>query len=774
MLSEQKTTSLIANAYYKAALDIGSDMNLTTEALEIVRGELKNNPSVSVWSRIPLSKTKFDQPYLLSLLVDLKKDYQQELKNLFFRQLDQSFGQSTKAGWEMWFTSYMDFLLNWNIELCAALCNPSYDIPPAEKELFDELILLNQKILESRWVESYPIFQKLAGHTLTTVRQEALLEVILGEIEVYWLPNYADALKRFQKAQSLFPESSWVTRGFAEYEIKIGNIKSARDYIFKAISIDNRDIENYQLMGDSYKDEGNFTVAEQWYQDASNINFLESSPYSRLLEIYCDPSFFKEKQLEITSLLSRIEFIEKDLSFSNIVYNAYRTTGYGFSLNEKFSESENYYFKAINLHNSWIPAYIDLGYILAREEKYDEAKERFLQAMNLDENAFDVVRAFAWLSDQQKNFSEAIKFYEKSLKLQPLFSSDIYNNIGLLYSNLEDYSKAQENYKKAIAANPGNVLYYNNLAIASEKLNDFPTTEQAYQKVIELEPRNAIYFNKLGNLYFNQGLFEKARNQYIQAIKIEPSLAVYYENLGLACIQLNDWKSAKEAYVQASKLNPTVHNLNSLGNSCYYEGVYEEALEAYSKAIEAGNGEAILFLNLALTYEKLEKFADAEQAHLKAIDADPTNYTYQNQLGVFYYNRNKNELALERYKKAIEFGKGEAVLFSNIGLAYERLGLIPEAEQSYLQMIAAESNNHRNQNQLGVFYFDTGKNELAIECYLKAIDLSPEPIYWHNLALAYCNLGNQKEAEKAMDTAIALDGSDKYQSDLDEIKKRLA
>ena len=45
-----------------------------------------------------------------------------------------------------------------------------------------------------------------------------------------------------------------------------------------------------------------------------------------------------------------------------------------------------------------------------------------------------------------------------------------------------------------------------------------------------------------------------------------------------------------------------------------------------------------------------------------------------------------------------------------------------------------------------------------------------EPVYWSNLALAYRDAGNRKEAEKAMVKAVSLDSTEIYAPRLKEIR----
>src|SRR5690606_8295036 len=112
---------------------------------------------------------------------------------------------------------------------------------------------------------------------------------------------------------------------------------------------------------------------------------------------------------------------------------------------------------------------------------------------------------------------------------------------------------------------------------------------------------------------------------------------------------------------------------NRLGTFYYQQGNYDKALEYYSTTIQKKPDDPIGFENIGLTYEKMQKPAEAEKAFQKAIEvATKDRDIYFNRLGVFYYRQIRDEDAIQFYKKAIEL-QPKAVYYENIGLAYESL-----------------------------------------------------------------------------------------------------
>jgi len=207
------------------------------------------------------------------------------------------------------------------------------------------------------------------------------------------------------------------------------------------------------------------------------------------------------------------------------------------------------------------------------------------------------------------------------------------------------------------------------------------------KKVIETDPKNALKHNELGNLYYEDRRIEEAKACYTEAIALNPNLPVYYENLGLMNEELACWPEAADAYEKAVALNPTWNLYNFLGIAYYRMKKFEAAIINYKKAIDLNKTEpprsdadaskrsgGDLYNNLGLAYEGAgDKLKEAEEAYLQAVNIEPDNYNFLNMLGVFYALQKRHEEAVDYFKRAIDLGKGEAVLFENIGLSLESL-----------------------------------------------------------------------------------------------------
>ena len=94
------------------------------------------------------------------------------------------------------------------------------------------------------------------------------------------------------------------------------------------------------------------------------------------------------------------------------------------------------------------------------------------------------------------NFEEAINSYKEALNLNSQYF-EVYNNIGVAYTDWGKPDLALKYLEKALDINPKYAEAYNNIGNAKKKLSDIDSAIESYEKAIELNPE---YVDALCNL----------------------------------------------------------------------------------------------------------------------------------------------------------------------------------------------------------------------------------------------------------------------------------
>lgn len=138
------------------------------------------------------------------------------------------------------------------------------------------------------------------------------------------------------------------------------------------------------------------------------------------------------------------------------------------------------------------------------------------------------------------------------------------------------------------------------------------------KKVIEPELKEkADKLKNEGNEFMKQEKFSEALEKYKEAIEIDSSNAVYYCNRAAAYSKVSDFQNSIEDCKNALKIDPTYGKAwGRLGLALLSNNQYEEAYEAYNKAIQLEPANDGYKQNLKIVEDKLKNmtFANAGAA----------------------------------------------------------------------------------------------------------------------------------------------------------------
>ncbi len=141
-----------------------------------------------------------------------------------------------------------------------------------------------------------------------------------------------------------------------------------------------------------------------------------------------------------------------------------------------------------------------------------------------------------------------------------------------------------------------------------------------------------------GNSLFSEGRFDEAHEKYQQALEEDPSSAVIRYNLGDAEYKKNLYEEAIEAFSQAMQTeDPELQASASynLGNALYRLGKLEDSIQAYQDALRVNPDDKDSKHNLEFVRSKLEEQEKQDQQQEKQEDQDQS----QNEDG----SQNKNQ-----------------------------------------------------------------------------------------------------------------------------------
>jgi tetratricopeptide (TPR) repeat protein len=118
---------------------------------------------------------------------------------------------------------------------------------------------------------------------------------------------------------------------------------------------------------------------------------------------------------------------------------------------------------------------------------------------------------------QLLDLSDARKWYEKAVKLDPKYSEAI-NNLGTIYYAAKSYRRAVEQYKRALRYHPDSASILSNLGTAYFARKQYKEATEAYEQALSLDPQVFEHRNTgAGTTLQERSVEERAKFHYFLA-----------------------------------------------------------------------------------------------------------------------------------------------------------------------------------------------------------------------------------------------------------------
>lgn len=150
----------------------------------------------------------------------------------------------------------------------------------------------------------------------------------------------------------------------------------------------------------------------------------------------------KEKKSENSLKLFK-QLLEKDPKD----FVAWTELGNIYFTDEKFSDSENAYNKALALKSDFFPALTNLGKLYLAQKKFDQAIEILSKAYETAKDSADINHYLGEAYLQAKKGSQAVIYLNEAIKLAPIEKAEIHLRLAALYNAAGAKDRAVAEYK---------------------------------------------------------------------------------------------------------------------------------------------------------------------------------------------------------------------------------------------------------------------------------------------------------------------------------------
>ena len=272
----------------------------------------------------------------------------------------------------------------------------------------------------------------------------------------------ANARKSLKVAAGKSPDSYDITERYGEALFDLNENASAIEQFLRASNLDKTQYNPVFNLGVAYSRLGDYPKSEEAYAKA--LTLIKPDDSKTRKSLLNNLSLVQYKQNKIDDALVNLKILTTDFPSETVGWvnlaSCYRSKN-----NEEGEikalkgavENGNGYKNLGQIHAA-------LGSIYYRRKDFPTALQHYVHAKELQSNNAETLNGLALTEQQLGKLEEAIKHFIASTKANPKFA-DAFNNLGVAYesrfnTSLDklDLDKAQQNYAKALAADPGNSL----------------------------------------------------------------------------------------------------------------------------------------------------------------------------------------------------------------------------------------------------------------------------------------------------------------------------
>lgn len=253
----------------------------------------------------------------------------------------------------------------------------------------------------------------------------------------------------------------------------------------------------------------------------------------------------------------------------------------------------------------------------------------------------------------------------------------------------------------------------------------------AFSAVAQTQDERQIRADELfneGNSLLRAGNLAEAVDRYQQAIQIVEDHRYYYQK-AVALLRMQRFEDAVNAFNRALELGSDMETvqlglsgaLMGMGEQLFSAGNYSGAINQYKKAIE--------------------------------LNPDPR---YYNRLGIALRRDNRENEAVDAFRKAVELDPTYSVGYVGLGGAYVSLGRFDDAIEAYTTALELDPTLQQARLGLATAYTAKGNEAMnrgqirnAIESLQKAVEVHPQHGQAYLLlAVAHNRLDQPQQAEE--------------------------
>jgi tetratricopeptide (TPR) repeat protein len=398
---------------------------------------------------------------------------------------------------------------------------------------------------------------------------------------------------------------------------------------------------------------------------------------------------------------------------------------------------------------------------------------------------FTVAHMYADLAGQTGNreyVSKAIDNYKQAIKADPTAAA-ISEELSDFYIQAGRAREAQSEAEEALRQNPNDLtalrllakIFTGQISTGQQNRLDEAMLRRAieqYQKIVALAPKDIDSWVMLGRLQKIAQNSVESRKAYEKAIELDPDSEDALTGLALVYSDLGDSQKATDLLKQLAAKHPSTRSLQALAQAYEQMRQWGPAADALKQALSSNPPNAADIKKTMAEYLlRAERYDEAIRTYQDLLAEDPNDSQSYLRISQIYRQQRNLPKAREAADKARaidpmspDIRLNDAYILQAEGKPVEAINTLKDlltATQKRTYTNAERQTRAQLLMQLSAFYRDADQTELAVDALRQAADVDPERANGKVIAI----VETYREAHEFSKAQQELDGALKKSSD---------
>ncbi len=391
----------------------------------------------------------------------------------------------------------------------------------------------------------------------------------------------------------------------------------------------------------------------------------------------------------------------------------------------------------------------------------------------------------------QGRLPEAAAELRAAIEVNP-YNASWHFNLALTLEALEDYTRACEAYRAALAIEPDDVETLNCLGVNMNRLGRYAEALAHFERIEKLDPTyEPCYCNRIIS-YTEMSQHDKAELMFYMARLFKDDCPLCCYNLGSSFHNIAQYDRAIDCWQQTLRLDPAHPQANArIADAYWYKGDLPAACRYYQAELDLYGDDADTHVDYGELLMTMGRLDEAGKQFRAAVEIDPRHAGAQYRLGELALRRGQLNAAQRRFQEVLRLEPKYPGAHAKLGQIMLRRNRHARAARHFLaelkrcgddtqtlnelgqllleahqvehanavlrRLVALEPHDAHAQHNLAVSYFLMNKLDEGIRHCRRAIKAKPDyPLALYNLSLAHYRKGEHERARRYVTKALAL------------------